>query len=199
MMALSHADPTLEEKRFRQAALWAVAVELLFFLSLGLGNINYFRSKFGSNDLIATQLLQMPANAHLSAEQAVTDDDEVYFNPKHPHRKPVKKEPPKKVEEQNQADQAPDLGPTHGPVALYAPAPVIPSYLRDQNLKTNVVIEFIISAKGMVTPRLLASSGSDELDSVALSTVNKWKFKAAAKDNTAIDSKTRLRIMFEVH
>jgi TonB family protein len=198
MMAVSHANPTLEEKRFRQAALWALAAELLFFLSLGLGNIQYFRNKFGSNDLIATQLL-MPTNAHLTGDQATTDEDEVYFNPQHPHRKPVKKEPPKKTEAQNQVDQGPDLGPTHGPVALYAPSPVIPTYLRDQKLNTNVVIEFFITAQGLVTPRLLASSGSDELDSIALSTVNKWKFKPAAQDNVPIDSKTRLRILFDVH
>jgi TonB family protein len=192
-----HLDP--ENQQFRRAALWAVGVELLFFLSLGLGHLNYFKNNFDSADLIETQILQMPANAHLTGAQATTDEDEVIFNPKHPRRKVTPKEPPKKTEEQNQVDQGPDLGPTHGPVALYAPAPVIPQYLRDQNLKTSVVIEFLISAQGLVTTRLLDSSGTEELDAIALNTVSKWKFKPAAQNNAPIDSKTRLRILFEVH
>jgi TonB family protein len=187
-----------DDQRFRQAALWAVGVELLFFLSLGLGHLNYFRNKFDSADLIETQILQLPANARLTGEQAATDEDEVIFNPQHPRRKVIPKEPPKKVEEQNQVEAGPDLGPTHGPVALYAPAPVIPKYLRDQNLKTSVVIEFLITAQGWMTTRLLDSSGTEELDAIALNTVSKWKFKPAAQNNTPIDSKTRLRIVFEV-
>ena len=95
-------------------------------------------------------------------------------------------------------DAGPDLGPTHGPVALYSPQPVIPAYLRDQNLKTNVVIEFLVTAQGQVTCRLLESSGSDELDALSLETAEKWRFKPAAQDNVPIDSKTRLRITFEV-
>jgi TonB family protein len=198
MTATTDFNLNQDDQRFRRAALWAFGAELLFFLSLGLGHLNYFRNKFDSADLIETQILQMPANAHLSGEQATTDEDEVIFNPKHPHRKVIPKEPPKKAEEQNQVDQGPDLGPTHGPVALYAPAPVIPKYLRDQNLKTSVVIEFLITAQGLVTTRLLDSSGTEELDAIALDTVSKWKFKPAAQNNAPIDSKTRLRIVFEV-
>ena len=198
MTATTRSNLNQEDQRFRQAALWAVGVELLFFLSLGLGHLNYFRNRFGSNDLIETQILQMPADTHLSGEKTDTDDDEIVFNPKHPRRKAPPKTPPKKAEKQNQADAGPDLGPTHGPVALYAPAPVIPKYLRDQNLKTSVVIEFLITAEGSVTTRLLDSSGTEELDAIALNTVSKWKFKPAAQNNAPIDSKTRLRIVFEV-
>ena len=198
MTHFNHFNPRLEKQRFRQAALWSLAVEALFFLSLGLGHLSYLRNKFGSDDLIPAQLLQMPANAHLSGAQATIDEDEVYFNPKHPRRKPARKEPPKKAEEQNQVDQGPDLGPTHGPVALYAPAPVIPNYLRDQNLKTSVVFEFLITAQNQVTPRLLASSGTEELDAIALNTVKKWQFRPAEKDHLPIDSRVRLRILFEV-
>jgi len=60
------------------------------------------------------------------------------------------------------------------------------------------VIEFLITAQGEVTPRLLDSSGNDELDAIAIDTVKKWQFKPAAQDNVPIDSKTRLRILFEV-
>jgi TonB family protein len=101
-------------------------------------------------------------------------------------------------EPQNQVDAGQALGPTHGPVAFYAPAPTIPAYLRDQNLKTSMVIEFLITAQRAVTPRLLSTSGNEELDAIALKTTSKWQFKPAAKDNVPMDSKTRLRIVFEV-
>jgi TonB family protein len=198
MTATTGFNLNQDDRRFRRAALWAFGVELLFFLSLGLGNIGYFKNRFGSTDYIETQILQMPADAHLSGEKASTDDEEIVFNPRHKTRKVFPKEPPKKTEEQNQVDAGPDLGPTHGPVALYAPAPVIPQYLRDQNLKTSVVIEFLITAQGLVTTRLLDSSGTEELDAIALNTVSKWKFKPAAQNNAPIDSRTRLRIVFEV-
>lgn len=152
------------------------------------------------DNYVDVQMVQLQENAHLSGAQATTPEDEVIFNPhKHPKRMEKKKEEPPKAPEQNQVNAGPDLGPTHGPVALYAPQPVIPEYLRNQNLKASVVIEFLITAQGQVTPRLLVSSGSDELDAIAIATVKKWQFKPAAQDNVPIDSKTRLRILFEVY
>jgi TonB family protein len=188
-----------DAKRLWTAAAVAVLLEALFFLGIGLGHLPFLRNPFNSTDYVEAQIIQLPANAHLTGAQAVKDEDEVIFSHKENHRKKVeKKETPKTAEPQNQVEAGPSLGPTHGPVAFYAPAPVIPNYLRDQNLKTSVVIEFLITAQGAVTPRLLDSSGNDELDAIALKTASKWQFKPASKDNVPIDSKTRLRILFEV-
>jgi len=191
-------NPLEDGRRFKKAMGWAFAVELVFFLALGAEHLSFFHSPFDNSNLIDAQILKLPANSHLTGAESVKDEDEVYFNPRHKVKVKPKQEV-KKTEAQNQVDQGPNLGPTHGPVALYAPSPVIPAYLRDQKLKTSVVIEFLITAQGLVTPRLLESSGTPELDSIALSTVAQWKFKPAAKDNVSIDSKTRLRILFEVH
>jgi len=185
-----------EERRLWRSAGLALGLELLFFLALGLSHLPFFHNRFDSANYIEAQILEVPANSHLTGEKTTPDDDEVVFHPK-AGRKAVKKETPKPPD-QNQVDAGPSLGPTHGPVALYSPAPVIPAYLRDQNLKTSVVIEFLITAQGEVTPRLLDSSGNDELDAIAINTVKKWQFKPAAQDNVPIDSKTRLRILFEV-
>jgi TonB family protein len=187
-----------DEKRLRQAAFIAVGLELLFFLALGLGHLPFFRNPFDSANYVEAQIVQLPANAHLTGAEAVKDENEVVFSRKQSHKKKMEKKEPPKAPEQNQVNQGPDLGPTHGPVALYAPSPIIPVYLRDRNLKTSVVIEFLITAQGVVTPRLLDSSGSEELDAIALNTVKKWQFKPAAKDNVPVDAKTRLRILFEV-
>ncbi len=197
-MPLTYSNLADDRQQLSRAAGIAVALELAFFLSLGLGHLPIFHNPFDSAQYVEAQILQLPANAHLSGATATKDEDEIVFNPKHKKLKPIKKEQPK-APEQNQVNEGPVLGPTHGPVALYSPAPAIPSYLRNQNLKTNVVIEFFITAQGQVTPRLLDSSGNDELDAIALNTVKKWQFKPAANDNVPIDSKTRLRILFEVY
>ena len=87
---------------------------------------------------------------------------------------------------------------THGPECLSSPAPVIPDYLRNDVLKTSVVIEFLISKEGRVAPTLLSSSDNEELDQIALRTARKWTFKPAEKDGVFVDSKLRLRIEFEI-
>ncbi len=199
-MVATTLPPDLERKQLAQSAGIALLFELLFFLALGLGHLPLFHNPFDSAQYVDAQILQLPENTHLTGAQATAPDDEVVFNPrrKHPPR-PVKKEEPPKPSEQNKVEAGPDLGPTHGPVAVYSPSPVIPEYLRSQNLKTTVVIEFLITAQGQITPRLLDSSGNDELDAIALNTVKKWQFKPASKDNIPTDSKTRLRILFEVY
>ena len=188
-----------DEKRLRKAAGIAMTLELLFFLALGLGHLPFLRNPFDSANYVEAQIVQLPANAHLTGADAVKDEDEIVFSRKQSHKKKAEKKEQPRAPEQNQVDAGPALGPTHGPVAFYAPAPVIPNYLRDQNLKTSVVIEFLITAQAAVTPRLLESSGNDELDAIALKTASKWQFKPAAQDNVPVDSKTRLRILFEVY
>jgi TonB family protein len=91
------------------------------------------------------------------------------------------------------------LGPTHGPVAVFAPAPVLPDYLKNQDLNTTVLIEFLVTGQGVVTPRLIASSDNEELDALAISTAKRWQFRPAEQDHKPVDSKVRLRIVFEVH
>jgi protein TonB len=98
----------------------------------------------------------------------------------------------------NQTQAEAPLPPTHGAVALSTPSPVIPPYLRDRELKSSVVIEFQITSEGSVTPKLLGSSGNEELDQIAISTAKKWRFRPAEKDGHPIDAKVRLRIVFEV-
>lgn len=200
-MPITYPDITEEQRKLFKAAGIALAIELAFFLALGLWHLplfNNFNNALNSSQYVDVQILQLPANAHLSGASAVNDEDEIVFNPKKKHPKVIINKP-QNPSEQNQVNQGPVFGPTHGPIALYSPAPVIPVYLRNQNLKTNVVIEFLITAQGQVTPRLLDSSGNEELDAIALDAVKKWQFKPAANNNVPIDSRTRLRILFEVY
>ena len=86
----------------------------------------------------------------------------------------------------------------HGPVVTSGPAPQLPSYLRDQNLKASALIEFTIETDGTCAPRLISSSGNDELDAIALKAARGWRFSPAIQDNHPVRSTARLRLNFEV-
>lgn len=116
-----------------------------------------------------------------------------------PHQGQPKATPPGAGEEQNITEAGPTQPPTHGPLAIYSPAPVLPSYLRDKELKTAVVIDFYVNAQGVAVPRLVGSSGNEELDAIALRAVKQWQFRPAEADHKPVDAKVRLRILFEVH
>jgi len=100
---------------------------------------------------------------------------------------------------ENQTDAGDNFAANHGPVAIVAPPPVIPSYLQDQDLNSSVVIEFYVNAQGVALPKLIGSSGNEELDAIALSTVKTWQFRPAEQNHKPIDAKVRLRINFQVH
>jgi TonB family protein len=102
------------------------------------------------------------------------------------------------LDEENKTESGPAIAPTHGPILVYSPPPVIPPYLRDREFKTYVVIDFYISAQGTVSPRLVNSSGNEELDAIALRAAHQWQFRPAEDQHKAIDSKVRLRLIFEV-
>jgi TonB family protein len=87
---------------------------------------------------------------------------------------------------------------TRGPLVQYSPAPKLPSYLKNQNLKSSVLIEFLVSAKGSTIPSLIGTSGNEELDALALKTAKTWLFQPALQNGQAVDSKVRLRINFEI-
>ena len=105
----------------------------------------------------------------------------------------------KALQDQNQTEAAKPAPVSHGPVVISSDAPKLPSYLRDQNLKTNVLIEFMIAADGKVEAHLLGTSGNEELDALALRAARDWKFNPAVQNNQPIASKVRLRINFEVN
>jgi TonB family protein len=204
-MNVNNQNMNNEGQRLFMSAIAALIVEFIFFLAIGFGHMPFFndsKNNIDSSKFVDVQMIQLPAEAHLSGATAVKDDDEIVFNPKKKQlKKIVKNKPAPAAEVQNQVTKSSgaDYGPTHGPIALYAPAPVIPEYLRNQNLNAGVVIEFFITGGGTATPKLLVSSGNEELDAIAVDTVKKWQFKPAENNNIPIDTKTRLRILFEVY
>jgi len=106
--------------------------------------------------------------------------------------------PNETVQQDNQTQSGTQLAPTHGPVAVFSPAPKIPAYLQDKDLHASVVIDFFVTAQGVTTPRLVGSSSNEELDAIAIAAAKKWQFRPAESAHQPIDSKVRLRILFEV-
>lgn len=90
------------------------------------------------------------------------------------------------------------LPPDHDPIAIYNPAPIVPEYLLREEIKTSVIVEFFIMKTGETSVHLISSSGNEELDAIAITTTSKWRFYPAEKDHIPLDSKVKLRIVFEV-
>ncbi|MEO7164878.1 MAG: TonB family protein, partial [Bdellovibrionia bacterium] len=160
-----------------------------------------------STELDATQFLdaqvfEVPARTHLVEEKKVARvvkaKAEVALS-KTPSQGKTPPLPPTSLQEENQTESGERSAPSHGPVAVFAPPPKIPSYLQNREFKTAVAIDFYVNSKGGVITKLVGPSGSDELDAIALESVKKWIFRPAEKDHKAIDSKVRLRIVFVVN
>lgn len=185
--------------------LIALALEFSLFFILDLTRL---QSPFGSthphsnsdHPYLETEIVQLP-------EQARLVEDKPLKKSSTSHEMVLSKVPGKGVkapphtdplEEENQTESGNPLSEDHGPIAILAPRPIIPSYLHGNELKTHVVIDFYVNTEGLPHPRLVASSENQELDAIALETAQKWRFRPAEKDKKPIAARVRLRIIFAV-
>ena len=179
------------------------AIVLEYLLLTGIGIQQHWLAHpqptigLDASKFIEAQVFQIPKESHLMEEKKVSapKPKEVAISKKVGEGKKAEAKP----EEENQTDSGPKMAANHGPVAIVAPLPEIPAYLRDKDISASVVIEFLVNNQGAATPRLIGSSGNEELDAIALRTVTQWQFKPAEQDHKPIDAKVRLRINFQVH
>lgn len=155
-----------------------------------------------TNKFIEAQVFEAPPeHAHLVEEQKLAAPKPVTHEAtlsKKPNQGREPKPGENAMTEKNITQPGPPPLATHGPVAVFAPTPAIPEYLKNQDLKATAVIDFYVTAQGGVNPRLVGSTGNEELDALAIATARKWQFRPAEQDHKPIDSKVRLRIVFEV-
>jgi len=193
-----------DSKILSRCAAVAVAFEFIFLTGIGIQQhwLAHPQSTTGldTTKFIEAEVFQIPKESHLTEEKKITAPKakEIAISKKVDEGKKAKPEDAK-PEEQNQTDAGPTMAANHGPVAIVAPPPVIPPYLKDKDINASVVIEFLVNNQGEATPRLIGSSGNEELDAIALNTVQKWQFKPAEQNHKPIDAKIRLRINFQVH
>ena len=193
-----------ESKVLLRSAAAAFIIEFAILVAVGVSQhwIAHPQKTTGldTDKFIEAQVFQPPPEAHLMEEKkiAIPSPHPEATLSKVPNQGKKSKSEENKVQEENQTDSGTSLAPTHGPVAVFSPPPTIPSYLREKELNASVVIDFFVTAQGTVTPRLVGSSGNEELDAIALGAVKKWQFRSAEQDHKPVDSKVRLRIVFEV-
>ena len=80
----------------------------------------------------------------------------------------------------------------------YTPEPEISPELHEQCFKSSCIAKFDIKKDGKTSVALLTSSGSPEVDDIALNTLRRWKFKPATLDGQAVDSARKIKVEFEV-
>jgi protein TonB len=82
---------------------------------------------------------------------------------------------------------------------LSAPHPEIPSSLHENCFKSCCIARFLIGTNGKASVKLISSSGNEEVDDIALKTLQQWKFKPATIDGKPIESARKIRVEFEVN
>lgn len=81
---------------------------------------------------------------------------------------------------------------------LFTPEPEISSELKEQCFKSCCIAKFLIRANGNTSVQLLSSSGSHEVDEIAIETLRRWKFKPAQLDGRPVESSRKIKVEFEI-
>jgi len=84
-------------------------------------------------------------------------------------------------------------------MAVECPQPEIPAELAAECFKSSCVARFRIKNDGKYSVILVSTSGSEQVDEVALSTLRRWRFKPAMLDGKPVDSTRKIRVEFEVN
>lgn len=89
-------------------------------------------------------------------------------------------------------------GPTKDAVATRQVQPRIPDELLSSNFKSSVRVRVDIGADGSSSASILSGSGNSQVDALAISALNKWRWKPALKEGEPVASSQRFRFEFEV-
>ena len=203
MRSIDRAERSAQ-KILRYAFIGAFAVELLVIAGLSARFASHESpAVVASSAPIEATIFEKPHEAHLSEEKpvhakraAAMPEPVVSKTPS--VGKEAAKAAPLSLPTENVVDSSKPAIVSHGPMVVSSVSPKIPNYLKDQNLKTSVLIEFVVGADGSSSPHLLSSSGNEELDAIAVKSASQWRFNPAVKDNQAVPAKVRIRINFEV-
>ncbi len=83
-------------------------------------------------------------------------------------------------------------------MAVECPQPEIPASLHEECYKSCCLARFCITCEGKHQVTLISSSGSDEVDEIALQTLRRWKFKPAMLNGKPVQSVRKIKVEFEV-
>lgn len=83
-------------------------------------------------------------------------------------------------------------------LAIECPQPELPAEHNEQGIKTSCCARFTIESDGKFEVKLVSSTGSQEVDDIALATLKRWKFKPAQLNGKAVKSTRKIKIEFEI-
>lgn len=83
-------------------------------------------------------------------------------------------------------------------LAIECPQPELTAEHNEQGIKTSCSARFVIDEVGKFSVRLVSSTGSQEVDDMALATLRRWKFKPAQLNGKAVKSSRKIKIEFEI-
>lgn len=202
MTAARRPQPEQVEKQILLASFGvALLVECCALVAPGLMHLGVGdgtpASQSMQNNWVETQIYELPEQPRLVEQrQAPTPAaavKEISINPK-ATQKLSAENAAARLDQENVTENSPPIPRDHGPVPIYQPKPVLPTYLEYQDAAQSVVVVFEVFATGEAHPRLVVSSGQQEIDAVVLETLRKWKFRPAERDGKAIDSRFRTRV-----
>lgn len=81
---------------------------------------------------------------------------------------------------------------------IFAPEPEISPELKERCFKSCCIAKFMIKSDGKTSVHLLTSSGSQEVDDIAVETLRRWRFNPAQLDGKPVDSSRKIRVEFEI-
>jgi TonB family protein len=81
---------------------------------------------------------------------------------------------------------------------VFTPHPEISPEFKEECFKSCCIAKFIIKKNGETSVKLLSTSGSPEVDNIAVDTLRRWKFKPAQLDGAPVDSTRRIKVEFEI-
>jgi len=82
--------------------------------------------------------------------------------------------------------------------AVFSPEPEIPAHLQEECFCSYCIAKFSIKPNGASSVQLLTSSGSTEVDELALETLRRWKFKPATMDGAPIEGTKKIKVEFKI-
>ncbi len=84
------------------------------------------------------------------------------------------------------------------PEAIYRPQPTYPYEMRKQGISGQVVVQFIVDARGNVLDAFAVSSTQHEFEQPAVQAVSRWRFRPGRKDGRAVATRMEIPIVFSL-
>lgn len=94
-------------------------------------------------------------------------------------------------------DEGPGADEAPKPKVKEAIQPVYPQALRADGVAGGVILELIVDTRGNLAKLTTLRASHPEFEAAARDAVQKWSFTAAQKDGQAVESRTRLAVVFE--